>query len=308
MRVNTGTRGVYGLLLVLSFYLALPARAQEVRTIFLFLDPGAAAAGMGETGVAFRTGAWAVHSNPAGLAFGAENDASASYRTWLGGQNMVNASARIQAGTFSGFGVFAGGLLDGSSNAEPGRQNITSGVAAAHRFGPMAFGLALRYVSERFDPYHTYGLGFDAGARIASKGDLVQAGASISRLSLFVQESEGLRDPLPPTLRLGAAARPVRLVDIDGRPIAVPVFAVDYVVPDLEGNGNREGQWHLGLGVEVFETAVVRAGYITHDAARDWTIGLGFRQGTVAFDYALQPFTEAYAGNIGHIFSLTYGW
>jgi hypothetical protein len=68
---------------------------------------------------------------------------------------------------------------------------------------------------------------------------------------------------------------------------------------------DKESNLHFGVSSNVFETVRVSGGYVSNDALRSFSAGVGLRAGALQLDYAILPF-EAGFGGPGHIFTLVY--
>jgi hypothetical protein len=117
--------------------------------------------------------------------------------------------------------------------------------------------------------------------------------------------------PLPAMLRVGVAAFPFRVLASDGGSPLLNTFLTGEVSHDLtdnlqESGGNERTRMHVGVGAEVFDLVIVRAGYVSGYAFRSATLGAGISQGPFQVDYAFVPFDGGFG--TGHVLSLMYRW
>jgi hypothetical protein len=63
----------------------------------------------------------------------------------------------------------------------------------------------------------------------------------------------------------------------------------------------------VGISGEVMETLTARVGYLSNDALRSYSAGIGLHVSGLVADYAVLPF-EAGFGGPAHILSVAYSW
>lgn len=303
--------------LIVLCVLAVPARGQESGVGFLRIGTSAAAMALGDAGVALSRDAFSTYWNPAGLAV-SPNSVAASHHIWINEARTYNFTGRLPAGSRGGLGLFATaagwGNLPGNAPLDPGGapeiQFVTAGVAYGHSFGPVRAGLAVKYLSDRNSNYRTSGVAADLGAQADLLQQALRLGVSMQNLGR-VREVAGVTAQLPALLRVGVAAFPFRVFASDGGSPLVNAFVTGEVSHDLTDewqgiDGYNRTRLHVGAGVEVFDLATVRAGYVSGYDFRSFSLGGGLRQGPFQVDYAFVPFDGGFG--TGHVLSLMYGW
>ena len=326
--------------------LAAPARAQAAPTTavpFLQIEPDARAVAMGLAGTAAASGPAAQFWNPAALADLDGAAATLTHAPWLAGLD-VGLAYEFLAGAYAldGVGTLAGHVTylnlgeqdrtdaQGQSLGTLRSYELAVGASVGRALSErLAVGGGLRLVQSRLDGGAT-----DAGAATAVAVDLgvryrlpaLAAGRVRPTLALALANAgpalhytdDGAGDPLPTTLRAGAAVeaqldRQSRLtVVIDATKLLVdrdssgaPASFVSAlfsswgpVAVDLDGAAGADGderigalrQLTVGTGVEyVFdETLALRTGYFYEDPMngnrRLLTFGAGFRYNVVGID------------------------
>lgn len=288
------------------------AYAQDSGLSFLRTGTNAEAAAMGDSQVANSRDAFSTFWNPAGLAAATHNSASGSYHAWVGSTQIYAGAVRLGVGARGGLGFFitASGNDDLEARDGPGPPDETFGVqflnvgaAFGRSIGPFRVGVAAKYLSERIYTQDASGYGFDFGIQADVVNDGVRFGAALQN----VGKMEELLDEsteLPTTIRVGVTAFPFSLLmSDDAATLLQTTLSAEmvHVFPD------ETSQIHVGVGVEVLEVIDVRAGYVSNDALRSYSFGLGFGYESFVFDYAFLPFERGFDGP-GHVLSLTYFW
>ncbi len=296
----------------LALLLAAPAHAQETDFAFLRIGTNAAAGAMGDAYVAHSRDAYATYWNPAGLAAATSNSLALSYHAWVAGVNTYGLASRFRAGERGGVGLFVTAMGSGDLEARtrPGEadgtfdlQYISAGVAYGRSLGPVRAGVTAKYLTERIFEEKSSGYAFDLGLQADVLGGNLQFGAALQHLG----EMSELADEaprLPRTLRVGAAVFPFRILTFDDHAALLSAMLtadVVYLFP------TEESQFHVGAAAQLFDVLTFRAGFMTNDALRRYTLGLGLAFEGLHFDYAFLPFENDF-GDPGHLVTLTYAW
>jgi hypothetical protein len=302
--------------LVLSVVLAAcslqPVHAQDGGLAFLRIGTNAKAASMGDTQVAYSRDAFSTYWNPAGLAAATMNSVSISYHSWIADTRTYALAARLGAGSRGAFGLFA--TAQGSSGLEartaPGApdgtfsvQFVSTGVSYGHRAGPLRAGVTVKYLTERIFDRASDGYAFDFGVQSDLLGGGLQLGAALQHVGAM-QPLAAQATELPKTLRAGAAVSPFHILGSDDDAVLLRALLMGEVVHYVSGETT---QIHAGVSVEVLEFIRLRTGYISNDALRRFSYGLGFGFEGIVFDYAYVPFEGGFEGP-GHILTLIYEW
>ena len=298
------------LILVLAAAASYPAKAQNSGLAFLEIGVDAQGMALGDAGVADTSGPFAAERNPAGLAAGSGSAFGVSHHQWIADVATYGLSGRFDAGRLGGLGLFvrATGSGDLDARDRPGpasgtfdAQFVSAGIAVARTFGAVSVGASGKYLSERIFGVSASGVGADLGAQVSLVRGSVRLGGAVLNLGSM----EALADrptELPTTARVGAAVQPFRVLSFeDGATLLDAVLTVEYSLNTV----SEEGRVHLGAAASVLETVRLRAGYVTNDALRDFSAGIGLSTGAITLDYALIPFEEGFGGP-GHIFSVVY--
>lgn len=317
--VNTRTRKIRTWLLWLVVLCAFtkPVRAQESGVGFLRIGTNAAAMALGDASVALSSDAFSTYWNPAGLA-AASNSVAASHHIWVREVRTYNLAGRLAVGTRGGLGVFAtaagSGNLPGDAASDPGGtpeiQFVNVGAAYGHSFGPTRAGLTLKYISDRNEIYRTSGVAADLGVQADLFRQALRLGMAMQNMGR-VREASSIAAPLPAMLRIGVAAFPLRVLAGDGVSPLLNAFVTGEVSHDLTRERQAPGGYdrthlHVGAGVEIFDLATVRAGYVSGYDFRSVSVGAGLSQGSFQVDYAFVPFDGGFG--TGHVLSVMYRW
>lgn len=267
---------------------------------------------MGDAQVALSRDAFSTYWNPAGLAAAPENSASASYLAWVGDTKTYSGALRLGAGDNGAFGLFvtANGTDDLEARVGPGEadgnfsvQFVSTGVAYGRSIGPLRAGVTAKYLTERIYTESSSGFGIDLGLQTSLLSNGLHLGAAVQNIG---QMSELVTDDseLPTTLRIGAAFFPLRMLMSDDDATLLQTVLNAEVVHLFPGETT---QIHVGAGAELLDVLELRAGYISNDALRRFSFGLGFGYEGVVFDYAFLPFEGGFEGP-GHVLTMSYLW
>ncbi len=296
-----------------AFAMAWPVSAQNQSGLsFLRIGPNAQAGAMGDAQVAHSRDAYSTYWNPAGLAAAERNSASLSYYRWVLDTRTYAAAGRFRLGRRGAIGLFSTAMGSGDLEArsEPGDpdgtfgvQFVSAGAAYGRAFGPIRGGVTAKYLTERIFGRTASGYAFDFGLQAdLLRGD-VEVGAVVQNsgeMAELARESTNL----PTAVRVGVAAYPfdVLLSDDDATLLGTLLTAEISHFPEMDVT-----QFHFGLSVELLDTIELRSGYMTNDALRGPSLGLGFGFEGIVFDYAYVPFESGFEGP-GHILTLSYQW
>ena len=288
------------------------ALAQETGLSFLRIGVHAEAAALGDVQAAMVQDAFAAFANPAGLVARSSNTAALSHRIWVGGLRAYDVAARLGAGANGAIGLAVTATDSGDLEARDGpgdpdgvfsAQFISAGVSYARRFGPLRAGLGAKYLHESIFDAEASGYAIDAGIQLELAYRSVVLGVALLNVGRMSQLE---REPteLPRMVRIGAVAHPLRvLADADG----ARLFELLLTTELSHLFASELMRVHMGAAVTVMEMLTLRAGYLTRDALRDWSFGLGLRYQVFILDYAYIPFTSGFEGP-GHAVTLLYAW
>lgn len=299
-------------LLLLALVVALPARAQEADLAFLRIGTNAAGAAMGDAYVAHSRDAFSTYWNPAGLAAAPSNALALSYHAWVADVRTYAVAARFRAGAKGGVGLFVTAQGAGDLEAREGRgpadgtfdvEYIATGLSYGRQIGPVRAGVTAKYLSERIFSEAASGYGIDLGLQADLAGGGVQLGAALQHLG-EMNELEVQASDLPRMVRVGAAVFPFRILTIDDNAALLSTMIAAEVVHLFP---TEETQIHVGAGAQLFDVLSFRAGYLSNDPLRHYTLGLGLAFEGFQFDYAYLPFRNDF-GSPGHLLTLNYQW
>ena len=209
------------------------------------------------------------------------------------------------------------GDLEARTSAGPAEglfsaQYVSVAAAYGRVLGPLRAGVALKYINEQIYANSANGYAFDAGLQAEAMGGALRAGAAVQNLGRM-SELNVTSTPLPRRIRAGLAAQPFRiLAEDDGTPLLGATITAEvahlFASSDTtQTSGGGETQIHVGAAAEVLELVTVRAGLITNNEARRFTLGGGLGYEAFLFDYAFVPFRGGFGGP-AHVLSLMYIW
>lgn len=297
---------------LLIVLVSMPAMAQDSGLAFLRIGTNAAAGAMGDTQVSNTQDAFSTYWNPAGLAAATSNSAALSHHIWVAQTRTYSLAGRFAAGSNGGAGLFLTALDSGDLEARenPGdpdgifnAQFVSVGGSYGYALGDVRLGVTAKFLSERIFTNSATGYAFDFGlqADLFDKG--LKLGAALQNLGEMSELNE-IATELPRTARAGLSLFPFRvLAMVDGTVLlnAFITAEVSHVFP------TETTRYHFGAAAEVVELVTVRAGYVTNDALRGFTLGGGLGSNGFLFDYAFMPFDDGFDGP-GHVLSLLYLW
>jgi hypothetical protein len=284
------------------------AHAQDSGLAFLGIGPDASGMALGDAGVAIADGPFATERNPAGLANPGGSAIGMTHHQWIAGVRTYGLAGKFFLGQ-TGLGLYARatGSGDLAARDRPGPANgtfdvqfVVAGLGLARSIGPLRVGVGAKYLSERIFTAIATGYAIDVGVQLALI-EGVQLGAVFQNMGSM----ESLADrptELPHTFRIGASVQPFRVLAFeDGSTLFDALLTAEISRNTVDGRSN----FHFGASANVLETVRLRLGYLSNDALRDFSAGLGITAGSVRIDYAVIPF-EAGFGGPGHIFTLIY--
>lgn len=277
------------------------ARAAETAS-FLDIGVGARGLGMGGAYSALGDDANALHWNPAGTARMEKREVSASHAELF-------ENTRLDHLTYahpSGLGTFGAAFTYLSQGKLEGRDSLghpTGGYAASDSAFSFGFarktdladlGVAAKYIRSHIGSAEAQTLAFDLGAKKEFGAFVVGAAARNMGPGLKYEDQ---RNDLPLRLALGAGYK----------------LAGGHALAFELTNGPRGTGTDAAFGGEYqpMRGVLLRAGYTTKttssdgsgfDAARGLTLGLGLRNASWSFDYAILPM-----GELGRSHRLTLG-
>jgi outer membrane protein OmpA-like peptidoglycan-associated protein len=292
----------FGIALALVWLMApvpLRAGAGTVGDEFLKIGIGARPAAMGSAYLALADDATAPQWNPAGLAQVTLPEITFMHLAYFADINYEYVGAVLPwRGQGLGLGVTWLNVPSFNSTGDP---TATLGSAAdyalslAYAFSiskDLQIGATGRAIISDLAGYSATGGALDLGATFRPFGR--NLGLAVVAQNLGAQSGyDGSSDPLPVSLRMGAAYSLFDRSDIPWLNLAVDV------------NKSLENVFKFNLGVEAwaFESLAVRAGYQMSEGGQDlantdantpanMTVGLGLRLGAAQVDYALVPMGE----------------
>ncbi|NND72460.1 MAG: hypothetical protein HKN43_12870, partial [Rhodothermales bacterium] len=215
------------------------------------------------------------------------------------------------SGSSGGFGLFvlANAIDEIEQRDRPGpatgsfsAQYLTTGIGYGRTLGPVRIGASVKYVSEKVLEVSARGYAVDLGTQVEVAQKSVVLGLAVTNLGKM-DELSTVETTLPTTVRGGVSLFPFRMIMEDNTRLVNSTLAVDVSYNEPA----KQTRVHIGAGAEVVEMLTIRAGYITNDALRGLTAGLGLAINELRFDYAMIPFENGFGGP-GHIMSLMYTW
>lgn len=278
-------------LAVTGSYAGNPDRAGSSGGVQLLVNPWARGSGLANAGTASITGAEAIFSNVAGLAFTKKTEALFNNTNYLIGSNMsINAfgfSQKVGEAGVLGVSVSSMGFGDvevtTTANPDGGigtyRLSYSNiGVSYAKVFSNSIYGgVTLRLLSERTASVGAQGVAFDAGIRyVTGKKDNVRFGIALKNVGPPIfYKGDGL------TAEVDQNGRPytlVQRVDKFELPSQLNIgFAYDFLFGEtfkLGANGNfcsnsfTKDQYMAGLDLNIKERFNLRAGYMVEEKGK----------------------------------------
>ncbi len=300
------------LFVLIVFFFAYSVQAQDSGLSFLRVGPDAKSLALGDAGVASAEGAYATYWNPAGLARPGTREVAFSHHIWIADVRTLALQGAFSLGKKTGLGLFvvatgsgdleartAPGASDGFFNA----QFVSTGLSLGHSFGRLRAGATIKYLSERIFTNSANGYAFDFGLQTSFLDESVLAGVTYSNLGKM-DELNVVATKLPKLFRSGIEFFPFRvLMEADGSPMLNTSVLLEY----SRNFATEQTQIHVGLSAEVLETVSARLGYLSNDALRSFSAGLGIDISNLLVDYAIIPFEDGFGGP-AHIMTVAYSF
>ncbi|NQV74398.1 PorV/PorQ family protein [bacterium] len=290
----------------------LSSSAQDSGLSFLRLGPDARALALGDAGVASASGARATYWNPAGLASSMSKQVSFSHHIWIADVRTLALQSSFPLGEKTGVGFFvvATGAGDLEARTNPGAsegffnaQFVSTGVSVGRSFGFVRAGATVKYLSERIFTSSANGYAFDFGLQSSFMDESFVAGVTYSNLGKM-DALNVVATKLPKIARAGVEFYPFRiLTETDGEQLLSTALSIEW----SRNYVTEEAQFHIGLSGEVLETVTARVGYLSNDALRSISAGLGLDIANLLVDYAIIPFEDGFGGP-AHIMTVGYTW
>lgn len=299
--------------LLASFFLGGSAVAQNNTGLaFLRIGTSASALSTGSGQVAISADAFSTYWNPAGLGRLATSSAALTHHVWVEDTRIYTLAAAFKTAERTGFGIAVTGVGSGDIPAYTGpgesagffdAQFASAGAGVGHAFGPVSVGVVAKFLSERIFDVSANGYAVDFGVQVHTPNDRIRVGFAAQNFGhmseLNVQASE-----LPRTLRAGVGVYPFRILTREDREEFVNTVLIADVSHRLSDD---ETAIHLGLGVQVLETIMIRGGWQSNNDLWNFSLGAGVVFDAIQFDYAYLPFQSGF-GRSGHVLSLLYLW
>ena len=260
------------------------ARAEgTVGSVFLIVGTSARCEGMGGACAATVNDASAVSINPAAMA-----DSSGQQALFMHNETVLDLSQEYLSYVSSdGKNAWGASLvyMDMGSQQAYSTTNTPEGTFRPNSYAftisygqksneKVSWGAAVKYIREK--------IASESGSAYAVDAGLLYRAAPNWRLALVAQnlgtkiKIGSTADPLPLTLRLGAA------YDLPKMPLTL--------TGDLYMIKNSDPEYHFGAEYSLSEYIAVRAGYNSDDDLDNgFTFGLGFNQNMFGIDYAFIP-------------------
>lgn len=255
---------------------------------FLKLGVGARALGMGEAYSAVSADATAMYYNPARLTYAKNSQVILMHKEWIQGVKTEYLGAMVSRSNMSiGLSLNATSVNDIELRTIPGAplgtfsaRNAAIGLSAGYAFDPsFSIGITGKYVYEKILVDEASGIAFDIGSSYQTPWNL-RVALAIANLG-SVNELHNESSSLPRSIRVGGAYEMI-LEHVDG------TFLLASDIVSITGVGIT----HLNFGGEFSykNLFAVRVGYQTGYEAKNFSAGVGIRQGLVQVDYAFVPF------------------
>ena len=286
------------LVLALAGAASAASNAGTAGAQFLKLGAGARAGAMGDAVVAVEGDAFSVYHNPAALARLERSQAGGAHTSLFQGityQALAFAHPFADRKQAVGLGIFYLGVGDierrtGDSTNAVGTFNASDAAYVAsysRAFGDrLSLGVNGKYISQSLDSYSGNSYAADLGVlcRLDPDADRpVSVGAAVRNMGRSIGYVSSVQDPLPTSLHLGAAYRPLK-------GLGLSLEAGKYRDADLYAAFGGEARRSFGEAL----AAALRFGYNSSRRANDGlngvTAGAGLSFNRAAFDFAWVPF------------------
>jgi hypothetical protein len=263
----------------------------------LKIPVGARGIGMGEANTAAADDASSLESNPAGLSYAEQKEASFMHSSLIEDVNYEHIGVVVPSDNYSwgaSMGYLGYGSIAGYSNAAPGGTPVALGDQSAYStvfngglstilYDRLSLGLTGMFLRESLanDGANTFAGNIGAIYGLPSQlwGGDYRLGFSVLNLGPGLKfESE--RDPLPRKIKMGASAMHIEQLPLN--------LTADFTMP----NDNSD---YVSLGAEYWfrEVVALRMGYAgSNDQGKGLRLGLGLKLRNILFDYAYGSFGD----------------
>lgn len=277
--------------------------AQSAVYEFLRLDRSARVAALGGNSVALKGDVVTMFQNPAALSSETDKAASFSFQKNL---MDINAGFVAYGRAINGWGDFGAGLsyINYGSFARTDAQGNQTGEFTAgdlclqlgygrelekYAFGSLRGGIALKFISSTIAEFSSTGVAFDAGLLLDIPDEKLQIGVSILNVGRQLSSYDGLSEPLPLDMRVGATTQ------LEGLPLLLSVGFVN-LLDKTNSVWDKLKFFAIGGEFLLSEQARLRFGY-NNKQRQDLSVGgsLGLSGVSAGFGVALQKFKFDYA-------------
>lgn len=282
---------------------SLSLLAQTAVYDFLRLDRSARVAALGGNGVSLKGDVVALFQNPAALSSETDKSASFSFQKNL---MDINAGFIAYGRSINGYGDFGVGLsyINYGSFARADAQGNKIGEFTAgdlclqigygrelgkFAFGSLRGGVALKFISSVIAEFSSSGFAFDAGLLLDIPEEKLQIGVSALNVGKQISSYDGLSEPLPLDVRVGATTQ------LEGLPLVLSVGFVN-LVDKTNSVADKLKFFVIGGEFLLSEHVRLRVGY-NNKARQDLSVGgsLGLSGVSAGLGVALQKFKFDYA-------------
>ena len=281
---------------------------------FLNIGPSSRILSLAEASTATLTGASAIYTNPALLAFESASGADVGYTLWIGEITNQFASVNVLKERFSyGFGVYNSGSGGFEARDRPGPSAggfrisyLSLAAAGAYRVGDLAVGATGHYLREEVFAYRASGFAFTAGAALELVDDRVRFGAALQHVG-EMNALDLASTTLPSSLRIGFKADlvEVRSKGLNDLPVLFTLHGDlnqhlnDLPRVDFTGESSEDPARFFSMAISANASDLITAqiGYRWGPTERPLSTGLGVYVKPVYVHYAFVPFSTGF-GNV----------
>ena len=281
---------------------------------FLNIGPSSRILSLAEASTATLTGASAIYTNPALLAFESASGADVGYTLWIGEITNQFASVNVLKERLSyGFGVYNSGSGGFEARDRPGPSAggfrisyLSLAAAGAYRVGDLAVGATGHYLREEVFAYRASGFAFTAGAALELVDDRVRLGAALQHVG-EMNALDLASTTLPSSLRIGFKADlvEVRSKGLNDLPVLFTLHGDlnqhlnDLPRVDFTGESSEDPARFFSMAISANASDLITAqiGYRWGPTERPLSTGLGVYVKPVYVHYAFVPFSTGF-GNV----------
>ena len=308
-------------LILLFTLLFATAHSQDTGSGFDLLNIGSSARSLSisQATTATAIGPASIYSNPALLALDPESSVDVNYTLWISDVNNQFAAFNFRknnsAYAFSVFNSGSGGFeardTPGSSAGNFSVGYLSIAGAAAHKMGPLSFGVAAHYLREEVFQFRANGFAFTGGVTAQFIDDRVTAGLSINTLG-EMESLDAQSTKLPASLNVGLNVDLIEFTTtgFNDLPVLISLIA-DWKKPleEVTVTGAFDGDPNddfitLALSVNAGDLLYLQSGYRFGPTERPLSFGIGFKTNPVRVNYAIVPFSTGF-GTV-HSFGVQY--